>query len=636
MIAATAEELEKQLLVTSEPKQRVQVMLDLGWQLRNTDTKRAHVYSSDALAIIEEYNYEEHLATCFRNLGYCTMVQGNQDTALLYLRQSLQYFARHRDRVSEGLVMSFISMAYAQQGDYEESVNYASKSYQAYEEQNHTVGLGWGLAVLGYCHLDMGNYDQALNTFEKGYAHFSDAREEQGMAFSFTGIGTVHKHFGSYGRALEYLTQAMRYAEKHANRLSHARSLLEIGRVHQLLGNRVEALRDYNEALQEFEFIGNGHGQVSCLLDVGRAFLDQAEVDQAFVVLFKAQNIAKEIKSRPKLAQAYKHLSAAYALQDHYEEAYQNHLSYHQLTEQIFTYEARAKLLNQQIGFLVEKSRSEAELLNLKNGELSQKNTELVRALELTNDSIVYASRIQSALLPTEKDLRDLLPNSFIYYKPRDIVSGDFYWLTEWNDYIVLAAVDCTGHGVPGAFMSVLGQTLLSQVVKEKYNYVPANILQSLDNRLNNALQHSSGGLMGDVHDGMEAGIVTINLEDKTLQYAGANIPLYLCTSNGLITISPTHASLGGGGREEKEFQNHIIPFNTGDALYLFSDGYRDQFGLDANNKQKYSTKRFQRLIEQVYPLHMQDQKIALSNEFDNWRGKLKQLDDVMVVGIKF
>jgi serine phosphatase RsbU (regulator of sigma subunit) len=628
--------LEKQLIVAADPKERAQLMLDLSWALRNTDTSQSLHLANEALLLSLDNNYPELLVACYRNLGYCHLVLSHTEEAIQNLRNGLQAAARNYDRPAEALLFTILSFVHGQLGEYEDSVHYAGKSYAIAESTQNRPVMAEGFFALGTCNLDMGNFDQALKIFEQAEIIFKEVKDDNGQARALMGVGIVHRHFGSYGRALEYLLKAQDVFVSQKDKLNLARTKYEIGAVYQALENFEESLRAYYESLRIFEELGNRYGEATTLLNVALLFLDTGEVDECFVVLFRAQKLATDIRAKPKLCLAHKYLAESFADNNNFENAYDHHVSYHRLTEQMFTYEARAKLLNQQLSFVTEKAKSEAEILKIKNSELALKNNELERALELTNDSIAYASRIQGALLPSEQDLKKLLPNSFVYFKPRDVVSGDFYWVTEWNDYIVIAAVDCTGHGVPGAFMSVLGQSLLGQIVKEKYNYVPANILSNLDIRLTDALQNQSN--VSEVYDGMEAGIVTINLEDRTMQYAGANIPLYISTGNGLITVAPTSMALGGRSRSAKvkEFQNHVIPFNSGDIIYLFSDGFRDQFGFEDDSKQKYSTKRFQRLLSQMYSVDMPKQKEMLATEFDNWRGRFKQLDDVMVVGVKF
>lgn len=628
--------LEKQLLVAADPRERAQLMMDMGWALRNRDTKRALHLATEALLLSQENQYFDLLGYCYRNVGYCYYVLSNADQAMHHLREGLQAVGRLRDRFGEASLVNIMSFVYGQLGEYEDSVHYAAKSYSICESIQNRPGMAHGLFALGTCNLDMGNYDQALKIFEQAEQMFLEQKDENGQARALTGMGVSHRHFGSYGRALEYLTKAQGIFQKQTDRFNEARVKYEVACVYQSLENFDEALKEFHDSLRVFDQLGCQFGEVTAMLNVAMLFHEIGQTDETMILLFRALQMATAIKAKLKISLAYKYLAESFADSGDFEKAYDHHVNYHKITEQMFTYEARAKLLNQQLSFVTEKAKSEAEILKIKNTELGQKNTELERALELTNDSIAYASRIQGALLPSEADLKQLLPNSFVYFKPRDVVSGDFYWVTEWNDYIVIAAVDCTGHGVPGAFMSVLGQSLLGQIVKEKYNYVPAKILSNLDVRLTDALQNQSN--VSEVYDGMEAGIVTINLEDRTLQYAGANIPLYISTTNGLITVAPTNVALGGVRRngKVKDFQNHVIPFNGGDIIYLFSDGFRDQFGMEEESKQKYSSKRFQRLLGQMYSMDMPQQKETLAREFDNWRGRFKQLDDVMVVGVKF
>ena len=245
-------------------------------------------------------------------------------------------------------------------------------------------------------------------------------------------------------------------------------------------------------------------------------------------------------------------------------------------------------------------------------------------------DSIRYAKRIQDATLPSIGLVRSYLPDSFVLFKPKDIVSGDFYWVEQFNETVLFAVVDCTGHGVPGAFLSLIGHNSLNQIVNELGIYKPAEILYELDKivykTLQNNLEHTN------IKDGMDMAICSLNLETKELEFAGAYNPLYLVRDGELQEIKGDKLAIGTGQKEER-YNNAEIQLLPDDRIYLFSDGYADQFGGPKGKKFKYS--QFKELLVQIHGKPMEAQHKLLNHYIDAWQGDLEQLDDVCIIGVK-
>jgi serine phosphatase RsbU (regulator of sigma subunit) len=247
-------------------------------------------------------------------------------------------------------------------------------------------------------------------------------------------------------------------------------------------------------------------------------------------------------------------------------------------------------------------------------------------------DSITYAKRIQQAILPTEQVVKKLFPNSFVLYKPKDIVSGDFYWMEQVGSQNFFAAVDCTGHGVPGAFMSIVGYNLLNQAVNERGIYEPAKILDEMNNGLSKQLRQQGDSMT--VRDGMDLSLCSFDTQTKMLQYAGANNSLWLIRNNELSIVKADKCPIGTYvGETLKTFTNHSMQLHEGDLIYLFTDGYADQFGGKDGKKFKY--KQLQQLILEMKDNKMHVQLQVLEKTINNWRGDLEQVDDILIVGIK-
>lgn len=264
--------------------------------------------------------------------------------------------------------------------------------------------------------------------------------------------------------------------------------------------------------------------------------------------------------------------------------------------------------------------------------EIETQNQELEVLYKHVTDSIKYAKRIQEAILPPDSLVKRVLPNSFVLYKPKDIVSGDFYWMDEKNGKSLFAAVDCTGHGVPGAFMSIVGYNLLKHVVNSNESTLPSEILDRLNEGVSETLHH--GHEDSQAKDGMDISFCTIDFKKLELEYAGAYNPLYLIRDGQLIQTKADKFPIGLFlGEEKKKFTNHTVQLQKGDSVYIFSDGYADQFG--GPNGKKFMANYFRDLLMQVHDEPIEKQKEILNKTIEDWRGPLDQVDDILVIGLK-
>jgi serine phosphatase RsbU (regulator of sigma subunit)/PAS domain-containing protein len=246
-------------------------------------------------------------------------------------------------------------------------------------------------------------------------------------------------------------------------------------------------------------------------------------------------------------------------------------------------------------------------------------------------DSINYARKIQQAILPSVNHLYESVPQSFILYLPRDIISGDFYWFTASENRFLFACADCTGHGVPGALMSMIGSNFLSQIVNESGIVSPAEILTELDNRVRIALKQDSEM---ENRDGMDIALLSLDMAALELTYASANRPVLLIRDNELSELAPSKYPVGGPFDPQKKFAAAKMQLKKGDAIYCFSDGLPDQFGGEKGKK--LMKKNFYRWLTELHELPMQEQKVKLFERLQDWKGDLTQVDDVLVAGFRF
>jgi serine phosphatase RsbU (regulator of sigma subunit) len=253
-------------------------------------------------------------------------------------------------------------------------------------------------------------------------------------------------------------------------------------------------------------------------------------------------------------------------------------------------------------------------------------------------DSISYAKRIQEAMIPSEEAVKMIVPESFVYYRPKDIVSGDFYWIYRTQKKVFLAAVDCTGHGVPGAFMSIIGYDLLKNIVEVQKEHYPERILNKLSHEV--ALTFQKNGQDGmlnkqSIDDGMDISLVMLDEEQQMLHFSGAMNPLYIIRDNEIMTFKGDRFPIGYSDAErELSYSRQDIKVYPNDVIYMFSDGFADQFGGPEGKKFKY--RRFRHLLLNIHKLPIDDQKAILHQKMEEWMGtEYEQVDDILLMGFR-
>ncbi|MFH2096399.1 MAG: SpoIIE family protein phosphatase [Bacteroidota bacterium] len=269
--------------------------------------------------------------------------------------------------------------------------------------------------------------------------------------------------------------------------------------------------------------------------------------------------------------------------------------------------------------------------LMIQQTEILKQNEQIKKQNHEITQSITYASRIQGALMPTHDNFSEIFTEHFIMYKPRDIVSGDFYFLQKVNDNVLFAAVDCTGHGVPGAFMSMLGIAFLTEIIRRKDVTSASEVLNLLRENVKESLKQT--GKRGEQRDGMDMALCALNMKNKELQYAGAYNPLLILRKGEVLEYKGDKMPVGVHPKEKDSFTNHVVKLKKDDRLYMFSDGFVDQVGGPSG--EKFMTENFRNLLLEVCSLPMAEQHIKLDETFTNWSSGQKQVDDIVIIGLK-
>ncbi len=303
---------------------------------------------------------------------------------------------------------------------------------------------------------------------------------------------------------------------------------------------------------------------------------------------------------------------------------------------QMLASQAAISIENSHLISNIEERTKELEIEKIKVDKsiliIEEKNNDIM-------DSIRYAKRIQEAIMPEKEYLQYFFNDSFVWYKPKDIVSGDFYWFVEKYHKFFIAAVDCTGHGVPGAFMSVIGSNLLNQIVNEFSVLEPETVLEHLNFRVKSALKQDQEN--SENNDGMDIAFVSIDIESNLLQFSGANRPLWIIRNGEVLDYKPSKVPIGGAQYSDKavNFIGYSIVLEDNDCIYIFTDGIPDQFGGVAMNglpAKKFSTRRLQEMLLEIHTFPMEKQVEIIQKEVEKWKGDEEQTDDNLIIGIRF
>lgn len=610
---------------------RITLLNDLAWALRGIDLERSTQYLSQAKRLAKQYKCATGLARARLTEGFQEAVRGYVGPAFLgELHDMEALFARQADHASHGLVIGLQSVFYWRHGHRDRAFGLAVRALDLVRDTQHIEVWGWGESILGSFYLDLKDYTNALPRVQKAQELFESIGEPVGQASCMNNRGVIHRMLGEFELALAAHERSMELAQQVGHKDVYARSLRDRGRVLEAMGNFQEALPAYQESLRVRESVQNVQGIVTSETDLGRVWAQLGEYSKAELFLNHAKKNAERLMAQPKLVEILYELAQLYKMQGDASRALQYFEQYMALQNKVEGEQGELHIRNLQAAFELERSKQEAEIERLRHVELRKLYDQIERQQEDMLASIRYARGIQKALLQPIAALENGLPEGWVFYEPKDIVSGDYYWYAEVGDKQLIAAVDCTGHGVPGAFMVVLSNGLLNEIVLREGILEPEAILQELDERLLGLLQRRNAQHFS--YDGLDIALVQRDLASGQAQFAGAKRPLLILRAGEVYQVKGSRPSIGGWlGESElkKTFKQVVWQSEPGDRFFLFSDGFPDQFGGEKGKK--YGARKFRQFIAQM-PCDPIEARKAIHHEHLRWRGAGPQTDDIIVL----
>lgn len=586
-----------------------------------------------------------------------------------YLAMSLE--AGDLDLQIEGL--QNLGIAYYNIGDYEKTIQYFIKALRIEEERNNVKGMSQAFNNLGIVFDEIGRKDKALEYYKRALSIKEEFRDSLFMVNTLSNIGLIYLELKDTDQALEYFVRSLSIDSTLQNEEGIVKSLNNIGKTYAEMGKLDSSLFYLNLSLQKIAVLGT-YDQAALLNNIGEVHLLSSNYRQAISNFEQALAAGQSIDAVFNVQESYKGLSDAYSGLRNFERALDFYKLYSTNKDSVFNESSSIKIARIETDYRIQKREKEIELLKkeaeIRNLNLTQnktmsyylmgslmlillmvgvlyhkyhfkqKSNEILEKQnqEIANknlnilDSILYAKGIQEAILPDTSMLDKVFKDAFIYCNPRDIVNGDFFWFAGKGNYLVMAAVDCTGHGVPGAFMTVMGNSMLNQIVLEHDIYTPSKILCELNKSVLNTLHQQNFNL--NKNDGMDMSVCLYNTINKELIFSGAKRPLYYFKNGEFNFIKGSKYSVGGTfNRQEKNFEDHNIRFQDNDTFYLFSDGITDQFGEELDKK--FMNNRWKKLLSSVQSMSMREQQKQIEKTLNEWRGSVEQTDDMLVIGVR-
>jgi serine phosphatase RsbU (regulator of sigma subunit) len=619
---------------------KVNALINLSLSLNNNDFNNSVKCAKQAIQLAQTLKYNKGIYTSYSALADAYWFHTDYINAQTFYFKSYKFCDSINDKSGIALALYNIGWTLCVQQNSVKDSKYLYKSYQIYKDLNDTIGILRVYNALGSYFQKRYHINQSQNLFDSSFIYYSKGLE-------IASIKNIKKQIAVYS--------------------------VNLGDLHI---QKKEYLKAYNFTVickDIYLSIGDSSSYMQCEINLATCYLGLKRVKEAEAGYNLSAKYFKNHDFKDMYAKANYGLAKCYYEEKKYKKAYDYFNDFLQLQEKIDLETYDANLANLQGSYNLEKSEANVEKLKqtneiqqlknkkniylifallaiavivvtvagllyrqnkqkqLTNIQLKEQNTIIAEKKQEIDNSIQYARGIQQAVLPSFEDLKNNFDQSFIYYKPKDVVSGDFYWFAKSENDFYCIVSDCTGHGVPGAFMSIIGMDKIVQAVFEKKITEPGEILSYLNIEIKRVLkQHSDASKQ---KDGMDIALLKFNTITNKVEYSAANRPLYLVRNNELIEYKADKVAIAGFTEDNQVFKTTNIQLEKNDSLYLFTDGFADQFGGEEGKK--FMSKNLKLLFISICNLNSNDQYKAIDNTFLSWKNTNEQVDDVLIIGIK-
>ncbi len=675
-------------LFSFESKHQVDSLNNLAWQSMSSDFSKVLYYSNLADSISNIINYQSGKGYAAIYRGWVNFYQSNFTEAYQLYKKAYTIGTNEKNNHLLGRYYLSIGSYHTKTGDLDIGLEKYQKGLNLLIQTDDKEWETYAYNNIGVNYASMGDNKNARLYYQKALTLFETRNDSVGATLSYSNIATCYKNEFQLDSAIYFSILALENAKKLNHKIIIGSSQLVLSGLHLKKGNVNQAQKYQEEAKKFYTRINDIDGIIDAVF-LESDILKTYNVDEAIFVLKSISELVdtmdvlqNKVIINQKLAQLYvnklDYKSAYHSLNEYikYNALLINQTSSNNINELEVKYQVNEKILeienlnskNELIQLKFDKKRQEEihqrktkywisfisliialllstllliiyrnnkktkktnEIISLQKKEVEQKKAIIEEKSKEILDSINYAKRIQGAILPKLSDVKQYFPDSFLIYFPKDIVAGDFYWFEKINDTRFFAVADCTGHGVPGAIVSVVCHNALNAAIYEYGLIEPGEILDKVKSLISKTFSND----YQQIKDGMDISLGTINDSMKTFKWAGANNPLWQVKNNNELIIHKPDKQPVGNFEKSTPFATQSIKFGTDDQFYLFSDGFIDQFGGLKNKK--YKTINFKKLILANANNSPSEQKAAISSEFYKWKNDNEQLDDVCIFGFK-
>jgi len=577
--------------------------------------------ANEFLIYAEKHDSTEIIDYCYQIIGEAYYLQENFSKSLDYFKKylDLQIEINNENRI--GKAYNNLGIVYRATEDYTRAIECYEKSLDIYQKLNNISGISGIYINLGVLHEYLNLFAQARDFYNRSLEIELKLEDFDGIATSYLNLGGIHLKLKNYETAIDYCNKSIEVCE--LNDYTHT---LEIN--YEILSQTFKELNKQSEALKYFEKF----------IELKDLRLDQESNSQIaeLEVKYQADKKQQEIDLLNKEKKQKHNMNIIFIIG----------LIFFSILVIIVLLINKTRRRNNNIlrtqndNILIQKEEIEAQRdeIEAQRDEIKRQKDisdiqtkQIVKQNKDTTDSIEYAKHIQIALFPDKITLQKVLKQGFCLFKPKDIVSGDFYWAAQIGNRSVIVAADCTGHGVPGAFMSIIGINFLNEIVFEENTISPNEILNQLRKKIIKTMVRANR--IDETKDGMDISLIIIDHDEMTLEYAGAYNNLFFIRDHMLDTIKADRMPVGISDKAMIPFTNHKIKVQTGDLFYLFTDGYADQFGGEF--RKKFRAGNLRELLLEMHEKDMPEQKRILHETFLKWKGEQPQVDDILAIGIR-
>jgi serine phosphatase RsbU (regulator of sigma subunit) len=615
------EKLENLLKVTKNDTSRVNILNRLAEKyLKETPTK-ARRFAEEALDISESLRYRTGIRNSTDNLGNIYQTQGAYAKAIEFYNKSLTI--KETDKDQNGVAESYnkLGSTYIFVEDIDRAIDYYKQALKIREQLKDLKGITNTLTNLGAAFYKKNEYNESVSYHQEALTLADSLSDKALIAYNLNRLAETFFRLKDYRESLRCYQQLLHLGQRVDNKAEIQRAYLGMSQIYA-------SQDDFKKAYQYYQFYSSTKEGILRQQQLNtKEAQDLAEkgleLERQQKELIKEQNARQTIINYLFLVVLASILIVTYIIFRNFRQQQKVNSILEQQKKEI---ELKSNALQDQKN----KIEIQNESINRKNETLEATFKEIERKNKDITASINYAKRIQESMLPRNSRIFESLPDHFVLFRPRDIVSGDFYWYAHREGKTILAALDCTGHGVPGAFMTMLGDSYLNQIIKLQGITEPDEILDELHNSIGIALNQE----VTKNQDGMDVALCVIDHEKKILEYAGASRPLLIVQDGQAQSIESSKLPVGGFQKDrERIFTKHTIDISKPTVFYIFSDGYQDQFG--GARGRKFSKNRLEEALYEHHHLPMVEQKRALNTTLIDWMGDNRQMDDILVIGVR-